>query len=74
MKYKSRQLLAQEVKASLEEIAKQLNTKVFCTTIRESIAVQKAQATRTTLMKFDSKCNAAIDYMQFTKELLRFCQ
>ena len=74
VKYKSRQLLAQEVKNSLEEIAKQLNTKVFCTTIRESIAVQKAQATRTTLMKFDSKCNAAIDYMQFTKELLRFCQ
>ena len=69
VKYKSRQLLAQE--ASLEEIAKQLNTKVFCTTIRESIAVQKAQATRMTLMKFDSNCNAAIDYVQFAEELIK---
>jgi chromosome partitioning protein len=71
VKYKSRQLLAQEVKASLEEIAKQLNTKVFCTTIRESIAVQKAQATRTTLMNFEPKCNAAIDYVQFAEELIK---
>lgn len=71
VKYKSRQLLAQEVKASLEEIAKQLNTKVFCATIRESIAVQKAQATRTTLMNYDAKCTAAVDYMQFADELIK---
>ena len=71
VKYKSRQVLAQEVKSSLGDIAKLLNTKVFSTTIRECIAVQKAQATRTTLMNYDAKCTAAVDYMQFADELIK---
>lgn len=70
VKYKSRQLLAQEVKVSLGEIAKLLNTKVFDTAIRECVSVQKAQASRQTLMQYAPDCTAARDYASFAKELL----
>lgn len=71
VKYKKHQLLAREVRASLEDIAKQLNTKVFDTAIRESVSVQKAQATRTTLMQFAPNSTAALDYVEFVKELTK---
>lgn len=70
VKYKSRQLLAQEVKNSLGEIAKLLHTKVFNTAIRECVSVQKAQASRQTLMQYAPDCTAAIDYINLAKELL----
>lgn len=71
VKYKSRQKLAQEVKEALENIALQMQTKVFKTTIRESVNAQKAQAKRTTLIKFSSTCTTAQDYMAFAEELLK---
>lgn len=71
VKYKSRQKLAQEVKLSLESIAKQMNTKVFDTTIRESTAAQKAQASRTTIIKYAPNSTTACDYKVFTAELLK---
>ena len=71
VKYKSRQKLAQEVKTSLDDIASMMGTKVFETTIRESTNAQKAQATRTTLIKYAPNCTTAEDYKAFTEELLR---
>ncbi|SDB68353.1 ParA family protein [Butyrivibrio sp. INlla16] len=71
VKYKQRQTLAKEVKTALEDIAEKMNTKVFNTTIRESAIAQKAQAARTTLIKYDSKCTTATDYKDFVKELLK---
>lgn len=70
VKFKKHQVLAQEVKEALETIAKQMDTKVFNTTISESVNAQKAQATRTTLIKFAPKCTTAIDYKEFAKELI----
>lgn len=71
VKYKGRQKLAQEVKASLDDIASMMGTKVFETTIRESTNAQKAQATRTTLIKYAPNCTTAEDYKSFTEELLK---
>lgn len=71
VKYKGRQVLAQEVKESLEQISTQMQTKVFQTTIRESTNAQKAQATRTTLIKYAPNCTTAQDYKAFTEELLK---
>lgn len=71
VKYKGRQKLAQEVKTSLDTIASQMETKVFETTIRESTNAQKAQATRTTLVKYAPTCTTAEDYKSFTEELLK---
>lgn len=70
VKYKERQKLAQEVKASLDNIAEMMETKVFDTTIRESANAQKAQALRTTLIKYAPTCTTAMDYQAFTDELL----
>lgn len=71
VKYKGRQKLAQEVKEALDGISEQMHTKVFKTTIRESTSAQKAQAQRTTLIKYDSKSTTALDYIAFTEELLK---
>lgn len=70
VKYKSNQLLAKEVRNSLNEVAAQMKTKVFETTIRESVAAQKAQAMRKTLINYDAKSTTAIDYIEFAKELI----
>ena len=71
VKYKSRQKLAQEVKEALNNIAIQMQTKVFDTTIRESTSAQQAQAKRTTLIKYAPKSTTAQDYIAFTNELLK---
>lgn len=71
VKYKGRQKLAQEVKNTLDDIASMMGTKVFETTIRESTNAQKAQATRTTLIKYAPNCTTAEDYKAFTEELLK---
>ena len=71
VKYKQRQTLAQEVKAALEDIAEKMDTKVFETTIRESAMAQKAQAARTTLIKYNSSCTTATDYRALVEELLK---
>ncbi len=70
VKFKGRQTLAQEVKTALENISKQMKTKVFSQTIRESVVVQKAQANRTTLISYDKSSNIAKDYIEFVDELI----
>lgn len=69
-RFKPGQLLAQEVKKTLEGVTDQIHTKVFNTYIRESVSVQKAQAVRMPLIKYDGRCNAAKDYRRFVDELL----
>lgn len=71
IKYKRRQTLAREVKDALTDISTQMHTRVFDAAIRESASVQKAQAQRTTLLNYDSKSTAAVDYMAFVDELLQ---
>ena len=71
IKYKQRQILAQEVKTALEELSKKMKTTVFKTTIRESSACQKAQASRKTLIKYAPKSTTAVDYYKFVEELLK---
>lgn len=69
-RFKPGQLLAQEVRKALEGAAKKINTKVFDSYIRESVSVQKAQAVRMPLIRYDDKCNASQDYRKFVDELL----
>lgn len=71
IKYNKRTLLSREVKDSLEEIAKSMNTKVFETTIRESTKAREAQAVRETLIHYDVKSTTAQDYSRFVDELLK---
>lgn len=70
IKYNGRTLLGKEVKESLEKIAAEMDTKLFKSTIRESIKVKEAQAVRSTLIKYAPNSTTALDYVCFTKELL----
>ncbi len=71
VKYKERQKLAQEVKEELEDISKQMGTRVFRQTIRDSVIVQKSQANRKPLIFFDQTSKVAKDYINFVHELIK---
>lgn len=71
IKYTPRTLLAREVKDALHNIAKQMNTKVFRTTIRESTKAREAQAMRITLIKHAPLSTTEQDYESFVNELLQ---
>ena len=68
-KFKQNQILSQSVADELEEIAKVLNTKVFKTKIRESVAKGESALKRLNMFVYKPKCNACVDYMEFIKEL-----
>ncbi len=70
IKYNPRTLLGREVKDNLEEISGQMNTRLFSTTIRESVKCREAQAMRETLIRYAPKSTTAKDYMSFAEELL----
>lgn len=69
-KYNGRANLSREVRASLEEAASQMNTKVFGTAIRECIKVKEAQARKLTLISYAPNCTACEDYISLADELL----
>lgn len=69
-KYNGRANLSREVRASLEEIAESMNTKIFDTAIRECIKVKEAQARKMLLTDYAPKCTAAEDYNRLADELI----
>ncbi len=71
VKFNERTNLSKEVKESLNKIAEQMQTKVFTTTIRESIKVKEAQAVRKPLIKYAPSSTTALDYMAFVDELVK---
>ena len=52
-------------------MAERLNTKLFATTIRNSVKVREAQLLRQDLFAYAAKSNPALDYEAFTEELLQ---
>ncbi len=69
-KYNGRANLSKEVRASLEDIADSMNTKIFETSIRECVKVKEAQARKRTLEDYAPNCTAAEDYRKFADELV----
>ena len=70
-KYNERTILNRDIKKTMEQVAEKYNTKVFETYIRESVAVRESQTIGACLMLQYPSNNASIDYMHFTKEILR---
>ena len=70
VKYNARTILSRETKESLENIAVEMDTKLFDTTIRESTKAKEAQAVRTTLIKYAPNSTTTQDYVHFVQELL----
>lgn len=71
VKYKSRTNLGQTLKNDLEVISKELDTKLFDTTIRESVKVQEAQALQIPLIEHASNSPVAQEYINYVDELLK---
>lgn len=69
-KYTQRTTLNREVAELLEQLAEHLQTSVFNTTIRESVAIREAQITQQNPFIYAPKAKAIIDYNAFINELL----
>lgn len=70
-RFNPRTILSQEVAEMLEETADELDTKLFETRIRESIAVKEAQAMQIDIFSHDPKNNVAIDYRALVDEIIK---
>jgi len=71
IKYSNRTVLNRDIKAMIEDYAKQMDTIVFNTSIREGIAVAEAQTVRKPLIDYAKSSKPNIDYKAFTTELLQ---
>ena len=70
IKYHNRTILNRDIRDMIEEVSQQLNTRLFKTTIRESVAVRESQTMQTPLIDYSRKSNPNIDYTDFTTEIL----
>ena len=69
-KHKQRTRLAQDFSDTIDKSAKQLNSKVYKTRIRESVSIREAQANKEDIFKSNPNANAQIDYINFIDEFL----
>lgn len=70
VKFGGRMRTEKAVLEALGDYAESLNTKIFETKIRNTNTVQKAQLARTGLYAYDPTCTAALDYLEFTMEVI----
>lgn len=69
-KYNDRQNVSKAMREQVEAAAAQIGTKVFKTTIRESVAVREAQLLHSDFLKEAPNANAAVDYEAFIDEFM----
>lgn len=70
-KYHGNQNISKAVSEKIDEIAQELDTKVFTSKIRESVAIREAQLLHSDIFKDAPKANATVDYTAFIDELLK---
>ncbi len=67
--YDKRGVVTRTIKDIAEDVAAELGTKVFKTSIRKGIAVEEAWASFMGLIEYAPTSNPALDYIAFVKEL-----
>lgn len=70
-RYNKRSNLTRDITDLITNTAKQLNTRVFNSTIREGVAVKEAQASKKDLFEYAPKSNPALDYKELVKEVIK---
>lgn len=68
-KFTHRTNISQIIKDSLDNVTRQMNTKLFSVNIRNTIALQEAQLQQKCLFKYASTSTAMEDYINFVSEL-----
>lgn len=71
VKYAGRSNLDKETKDVIAKCAKEMGTKLFKTPIRECVKTKEAQEKKKLLIDYAPSCNTCVDYVEFTKELLK---
>ena len=71
VRYQGRSNLERDIRESIENSAKEMNTKLFKTVIRECVKTKEAQDQKKLLIDYAPKCNTCLDYLDFAKELLK---
>lgn len=69
-KYNNRTLLSKEVMGTAQLIADELNTRVFKTTIRMSVAIMEAQTNQQSIYEYAPKNSAVLDYQELVDEII----
>jgi len=68
-RYSPRSILSREVAEMIEDTARQLDTALYKTTIREGIAVREAQARQQDIFSYAPKSNVSQDYKALVDEI-----
>lgn len=70
-RYNGRAVISKDMQANLQEVAEQLNTRLYSTPIRECISIKEAQTRQTDIYSYAPRSNAAKDYEAFIKEFTK---
>ncbi len=71
VRYSGRSNLEREIRESIEESAKQMDTKLFKTVIRECVKTKEAQEHKKLLIDYAPNCTTCQDYQEFAKEVVK---
>ena len=71
VRYSGRSNLEREIRESIEESAKQMDTKLFKTVIRECVKTKEAQEHKKLLIDYAPNCTTCLDYQEFAKEVVK---
>ena len=71
VRYNDRSIINKSMRNNIREYAKELNTLLFNTYIREGVAIPESQATRQDLIDYAPKSNPASDYERLAGEFLK---
>lgn len=69
-RYDSRSNFTEEVSGIAEDLARQLDSKVFSATIRETVTVKKAQASQQSIYDYAPKAKVTSDYLSLLNEII----
>lgn len=69
-RHNSRSILSRDLTEMIEDAAREMQTFVYKTAIREGVAVREAQASRQDLFSYAPKSKAAQDYVAFSDEFV----
>ncbi len=70
IKYHDRSIINRNLKKNIMQYAGEIGTKVFETSIRESVSVKESQACRKDLIDYAPKSNPAADYKKLAQEII----
>lgn len=70
-RYNGRSIVRRDLKGEIDQLAAELQTKVYKSTIREAVAVVESQATRQGIQQYAPSANVTKDYEAFIDEFLK---